>query len=137
MGSPLGSYFCPVNLPRPIKWTSPILTMSCPHWGSGKIRSKKSICTKAFCPKIPYLKVPLASNGTFFGGDRRFSRKDSPAPTSNPWKWKKTERMGNKLLLVALLLLSGCKGNSQESGKSAKDGAPTAYNVVKTDAQWR
>jgi len=45
--------------------------------------------------------------------------------------------MGNKLLLVALLLLSGCKGNSQESGKSAKDGAPTAYNVVKTDAQWR
>lgn len=43
--------------------------------------------------------------------------------------------MGKRLLLIALVLLTGCKGNSQEVKKENKK--ETAYKVTKTDAEWR
>ncbi|MCB0374167.1 MAG: peptide-methionine (R)-S-oxide reductase, partial [Muricauda sp.] len=46
--------------------------------------------------------------------------------------------MGKKLLLIALIVLSGCKGNSQEKGKEKKKSdKETVFEVTKTDAQWR
>ena len=46
--------------------------------------------------------------------------------------------MGKRLLLIALIVLSGCKGNSQEKGKEKKKSTKeTAFQVTKTDAQWR
>lgn len=43
--------------------------------------------------------------------------------------------MGKKLLLIALIILSGCKGNSQDDKKeSTKE---TAFKVNKTDAEWK
>ena len=47
--------------------------------------------------------------------------------------------MGKNLLLAVLIILGGCKGNSQENGKENKTGAKkeTAYKVGKSDAQWR
>jgi len=48
--------------------------------------------------------------------------------------------MGKKLLLLtALIILGGCKGNSQEKRKENKQEAKqeTAFAVEKTDAQWR
>ena len=46
--------------------------------------------------------------------------------------------MGKRLLLIALIVLSGCKGNSQEKGKEMKKSTKeTAFQVTKTDAQWR
>ncbi|MCK0162013.1 peptide-methionine (R)-S-oxide reductase MsrB [Allomuricauda sp. F6463D] len=41
--------------------------------------------------------------------------------------------MGKKLLLVALVILAGCKGTSQEEENTNK----TALNINKTDAEWR
>lgn len=43
--------------------------------------------------------------------------------------------MGKKLLLILLVTLSGCKGNTQETKKETKK--ETAFKVNKTDAEWR
>lgn len=44
--------------------------------------------------------------------------------------------MGKQLLWIALLIISGCKGVSQEEKKENKM-EETAYAVSKTDAEWR
>ena len=43
--------------------------------------------------------------------------------------------MGKRLLLIALVVLTGCKGNSQEEKKETEK--ETTFKVNKTDAEWR
>ncbi|WP_375323986.1 peptide-methionine (R)-S-oxide reductase MsrB [Flagellimonas sp. GZD32] len=45
--------------------------------------------------------------------------------------------MGKRLLLIALVVFVGCKGNSQEKEKKEKTQKETAYKVNKTDAEWK
>ncbi|SNY99424.1 peptide-methionine (R)-S-oxide reductase MsrB [Flagellimonas pacifica] len=44
--------------------------------------------------------------------------------------------MGKKLLFI-VLILSGCKGISQEGKKEIKEKEEAAYAITKTDAEWR
>ena len=43
--------------------------------------------------------------------------------------------MGKRLLLIVLVIFTGCKGTSQEEKK--ENIKETAFKVTKTDAEWR
>ncbi|MDC6386943.1 peptide-methionine (R)-S-oxide reductase [Flagellimonas taeanensis] len=45
--------------------------------------------------------------------------------------------MGKRLLLVVLVVLSGCKGHTQEKENKKKAEKETTFKVNKTDAEWR
>ncbi|KAB5485677.1 peptide-methionine (R)-S-oxide reductase MsrB [Flagellimonas hadalis] len=45
--------------------------------------------------------------------------------------------MGKRLLLIVLVVLSGCKGHTQEKENKKKTEKETTFKVNKTDAEWR
>ena len=45
--------------------------------------------------------------------------------------------MGKRLLLMVLVVLSGCKGHTQEKENKKKTEKETTFKVNKTDAEWR
>ncbi len=45
--------------------------------------------------------------------------------------------MGKRLLLIVLVVLSGCKGHTQENESNKKAEKETTFKVNKTDAEWR
>ncbi|WP_108425449.1 peptide-methionine (R)-S-oxide reductase MsrB [Flagellimonas amoyensis] len=45
--------------------------------------------------------------------------------------------MGKRLLLIVLVVLSGCKGHTQEKENKKKAEKETTFKVNKTDAEWR
>lgn len=45
--------------------------------------------------------------------------------------------MGKRLLLIVLVVLSGCKGHTQEKENKKKVEKKTTFKVNKTDAEWR
>ncbi len=45
--------------------------------------------------------------------------------------------MGKRLLLVVLVVLSGCKGHTQEKENKKNAEKETTFKVNKTDAEWR